>query len=64
MIMNWIIIAIYFIGIFATHLIIYKDGEEGIDHNAANIACVAWPVTLLICGLLLIERLIRRFLRI
>lgn len=61
--MDWIIIAIYAIGIPVAHLIIYKDGEEGIDHNAANIACVAWPIALLIICLLQVEKWITDILR-
>ena len=62
--MNWIVIAIYVIGIFATHFIIYKGSEEDIDHNTVNIVCVAWPIAILICSLLLVERLIKRLLNI
>ena len=54
--MEWIITLLYILGIFITHFIIYKASEEEIDHNAANIACAAWPVTLLIYILLRVER--------
>ena len=54
--MEWIIVVIYAIGIFIVHLIIYKDGEKDIDHSTANIACVAWPVALLIVCLLQVEK--------
>ena len=57
-----IIITTYILGALITHLIIYKDGEKGIDHNTANICCVAWPAALLIYSLLLIKKLIKRVL--
>ena len=57
--MEWIIIAAYILGAFLTHLFIYRDGEKGIEHSSANIACVAWPVTLLLYILLTVERWIK-----
>ena len=60
--MEVFIIIIYILGVFITNHIIYKDGEDDIDHNTASIACVAWPVALLIYGLLSVEKLIRRYL--
>ena len=61
--MPWIIIALYFIGKITMHLIIYRDGEKGIDYSIASTACVAWPVTLLILCLLSVEKWIKRILQ-
>ena len=48
--MEWNIVAIYILGIFFAHLIIYRNGEENVDHITAAITCIAWTVvSLIIC---------------
>jgi hypothetical protein len=60
--MEWIVIVIYVLGMFITHLIIYKDGKKGIDCTAANICCAIWPIALLICCLLQVEKWVIKIL--
>ena len=56
--MEWISAIIYIIGILATHYIIYHDRKENnIEHQTANIACLLWPVAMLLYFMLFVEDL-------
>lgn len=55
--MEWTTTIVYIIGALVTHYIIYRNSDDNIEHASANIACILWPVAVLICLILEMENI-------
>ena len=61
--MEWIVVAIYIAGALIAHFIIYRDVTMAdAEHQSANITCILWPIALLICFGLWLEKLVHKIL--
>lgn len=62
--MGWIIVLSYLLGIGISYLIVYKKEYTDEEKDLLNIVCTAWPITLAIVFLLIIEKSARRIFKI
>lgn len=61
--MEWMITLLYIGGAILTHCILYKDvSDEDREDQTASIACILWPIVLLIITVLFVERIIKKIL--